>query len=95
MKKTILETKHLKKIYPSNGSAFQALDDIEMTIHESKFVGIMGPSSSGKTTLLHLLATIDEPTSREIEIDGTDIMKLNEEQLSNFRRNNEQQLHER
>jgi ABC-type oligopeptide transport system ATPase subunit len=65
MKNTILETKHLKKIYPSNGNAFQELDDIEMTIHESEFVGIMGPSGSSKTTLLHLLATI-EPTSGKI-----------------------------
>jgi putative ABC transport system ATP-binding protein len=83
---TILEAKHLKKIYYSNGNAFQALDDLELTIHEGEFVGIMGPSGSGKTTLLHLLATIDEPTSGEIKIVGTDIMQLNEDQLSNFRR---------
>ncbi|WP_028775444.1 ABC transporter ATP-binding protein [Shimazuella kribbensis] len=84
--RTILQTKNLKKVYRTKESIFQALDNIELTVREGEFVGIMGPSGSGKTTLLHLFATIDEPTSGEIEIAGTDIMQLNEDQRSSFRR---------
>lgn len=84
--KTILETKQLKKFYQTKGDPFQALDDINITIYESEFVGIMGPSGSGKTTLLQLLATIDEPTSGELQIDGLDVIQLNEDQLAHFRR---------
>jgi putative ABC transport system ATP-binding protein len=46
----------------------------------------MGPSGSGKTTLLNMLATIDQPTSGQIVIDGTSLAKMNEAQLSAFRR---------
>ena len=49
-------------------------------------MGIMGPSGAGKSTLLHVLATIDQPTSGEVMIDGVDVLKMDEEQLSAFRR---------
>jgi len=47
----------------------------------------MGPSGAGKTTLLNLAATIDRPTGGSIHINGTDLNKMNEEQLASFRRN--------
>ena len=46
----------------------------------------MGPSGAGKSTLLHVLATIDQPTSGDVVIDGMDVLKMDEEQLSAFRR---------
>lgn len=84
--KTVVEAKRVKKIYGSKGNVFTALEDIDLTVKEGEFVGIMGPSGAGKSTLLNVLATIDEPTSGDITIDGTSIIKMNEEQLSNFRR---------
>lgn len=86
MSRTIVEAKQIKKIYGTKGNVFTALDGIDLTVHEGEFVGIMGPSGSGKSTLLNMLATIDQPTSGDIVIDGTSILKMNEEQLSVFRR---------
>src|SRR5690554_1129533 len=84
--KTIVEAKQIKKVYGAKGNVFSALEDIDLTVQEGEFVGIMGPSGAGKSTLLNVLATIDQPTSGEIVIDGTNLMNMNEEQLSNFRR---------
>ncbi|MBW7454804.1 ABC transporter ATP-binding protein [Paenibacillus sepulcri] len=86
MSRTIVEAKQIKKIYGTKGNVFTALDGIDLTVQEGEFVGIMGPSGSGKSTLLNMLATIDQPTSGDIVIDGTSILKMNEEQLSVFRR---------
>lgn len=84
--KTIVEASGVKKVYGSKGAIVNALNEIDLTVQEGEFVGIMGPSGSGKTTLLNVLATIDEPTSGSIIVDGTDILKMNEAQLSEFRR---------
>lgn len=86
LKKTIVEARRVKKVYGSKGHVLTALDDIDLTIREGEFVGIMGPSGAGKSTLLHLLATIDRPTSGEIEIDGTNVSRMKDEQLAIFRR---------
>lgn len=84
--KSIVEAKRIKKIYGSKGNVFTAIDEIDLTVAEGEFVGIMGPSGAGKSTLLNVLATIDQPTSGDIMIDGTSIIKMNEEELSAFRR---------
>lgn len=84
--RTILEAKQIKRVYGEKGNVFSALKEIDLTVMEGEFIGIMGPSGAGKSTLLNVLATIDEPTSGDIVIDGTDLTKMNEEQLSAFRR---------
>jgi putative ABC transport system ATP-binding protein len=84
--KTIVEAKQLRKVYGAKGNIFTALQEIDLKVSEGEFVGIMGPSGSGKTTLLNILATIDQPTSGQIVIDGTSLAKMNEAQLSAFRR---------
>lgn len=85
--KTIVEAKQLKKVYGTAGNVFTAVDGIDLTIREGEFVGIMGPSGAGKSTLLNVLATIDEASSGEVTIDGEHLLKMNEEDLSAFRRN--------
>jgi putative ABC transport system ATP-binding protein len=82
----VLQVRNLKKVYGSRGNIYPALDNIDLDIKAGEFVGIMGPSGAGKTTLLNMAATIDRPTSGTILIDGTDISKMNEEQLASFRR---------
>lgn len=83
----VLTAKSLKKVYGSRGNVYTALQDIDLNIKEGEFVGIMGPSGSGKTTLLNIISTIDKPSSGTVTIGGDDIVKMNEEKLSIFRRN--------
>lgn len=84
--RTIVDAKKIKKVYGTKGNVFTALDNIDLEVQEGEFVGIMGPSGAGKSTLLNVLATIDQPTSGDINIDGTSIVNMNEEQLAAFRR---------
>ncbi|QZY55203.1 ABC transporter ATP-binding protein [Crassaminicella profunda] len=84
--KNVLTAKNVKKVYGSRGNIYPALDDISLDIKEGEFVGIMGPSGAGKTTLLNVISTIDSPTGGSIHIDGDDIVKMNEDKLSSFRR---------
>lgn len=83
----ILYAKNLKKIYGSRGNNYTVLQGIDMEIAQGEFVGIMGPSGAGKTTLLNIISTIDKPTSGTVLIDGEDIVKMKDNQLSTFRRN--------
>ncbi|WCN36305.1 ABC transporter ATP-binding protein [Aneurinibacillus uraniidurans] len=85
--KTILQAIHVQKVFGTKGNLYKALEDINLEIQEGEFVGIMGPSGAGKSTLLNILSTIDTPSSGDIIIDGQDIVKMKEEQLSDFRRN--------
>lgn len=84
---SVLRAQGLGKLYSSKGSVvYQALEDIDLHVEAGEFVGIMGPSGSGKTTLLNLLATIDRPTSGQIEINGVNPSKLSDKKLALFRR---------
>ncbi|MDR1774638.1 MAG: ABC transporter ATP-binding protein [Clostridioides sp.] len=83
----ILKVKDIQKIYSTNKNKYKAIDNINLTIDEGDFIGIMGPSGAGKSSLLNMISTIDTPTSGEIYIDGQNILRMNENQLSNFRRN--------
>lgn len=83
----VLTARNLRKVYGSRGNIYTALYDIDLSIKEGEFVGIMGPSGAGKTTLLNIISTIDKPSGGTVTIGGEDIIKMNEEKLSVFRRN--------
>ncbi|KOR89495.1 ABC transporter ATP-binding protein [Paenibacillus solani] len=85
--KTILQAKNVNKTFGTKGNLYTALQNINLSIEEGEYVGIMGPSGAGKSTLLNIFSTIDTPTSGEITIDGQNIVAMNEEKLSDFRRN--------
>lgn len=85
--KDVLIARNLRKVYGSRGNVYTALHDIDLNIKEGEFVGIMGPSGAGKTTLLNIISTIDKPSNGTVTIDGEDIVKMDEEKLSVFRRN--------
>ncbi|MDF2682861.1 MAG: transporter ATP-binding protein [Brevibacillus sp.] len=86
MKTSVLEVKKVQKIYGTKGeSQSHALKGVSLNIQEGEFVGIMGPSGSGKTTLLNVISTLDRPSEGLIEIAGTDITKMNQNQLADFR----------
>lgn len=84
--KEILKLTHLYKEYGIKGFKTQVLKDISLTVQEGEFIGIMGPSGAGKTTLLNLLSTIDRPTRGEILLDGKEITKLKNKELSQIRK---------
>ena len=65
---------------------FTALDNVSFGVEQGEFVAIIGASGSGKSTLLHLIGGVDRPTSGKVFINGTDIYKLNNDNLAIFRR---------
>ena len=85
--KIIVEAKDITKVFGSSGNIVTVLHGVDLTVEQGEFVGIMGPSGSGKTTLLNILATIDQPTSGAVVVDGKDVLKMSEDELSAFRRN--------
>ena len=86
--KKIVELKNLSKIYNTGEKDFKALDDIDLSIDKGEFVVILGPSGAGKSTLLNLIGGMDTPTMGSIKIDGEEISKYNENELSEYRAEN-------
>jgi len=82
MKKTIIKTEQLCKNY----DAVNVLNNINIEIFEGDFTVIMGSSGSGKSTLLYSLSSMDSPTSGKIELEGRDIAKLGETELTEIRK---------
>lgn len=82
----ILETKQLKKYYGSGDTLVKALDGIDLSVEQGEFVSIVGTSGSGKSTLLHMLGGLDRLTSGVVKVEGRDISKLKDEELTIFRR---------
>lgn len=84
----LVSTKNLFKSYTEGGKQRQILAKINLKIMSGELVVLLGRSGSGKSTLLNIISGIDQPSSGEVIINGTDITKLNEEQRTLFRRNN-------
>lgn len=83
--KQVVKVEHVKKVYRSRELEYTAIHDISVSVGKGEFVTILGASGSGKTTLLDLIGTLDTPTSGRVLIEGTDVAKLNDNQLSRFR----------
>ncbi len=62
------------------------LKGVNLEIYKNDFIAVMGPSGSGKTTLLNILSTIDKPTQGIVQLDGKDVTKLTNKELSKLRR---------
>lgn len=85
---SILSTNELKKYYGSEPNLVKALDGVGLNVEQGEFVAIVGTSGSGKSTLLHMLGGLDNPTSGSVDIDGKELSKMSDEQLTIFRRRN-------
>lgn len=83
---SILVSKNLKKYYGSHPNIVRALDGVDLEIKDGEFTAIVGTSGSGKSTLLHMLGGLDKPSEGQVFVCGKDISKLNEEELTIFRR---------
>lgn len=86
MMNNILTVQNIEKYYRNKGSLTKAVDNISFEVECGEYIGIMGASGSGKTTLLNCISTIDTITAGNIYIDDSNITKMNEDQLSKFRR---------
>lgn len=78
----------VEKYYGTDTNITKAVDRVSFRVQKGEFVGIMGASGSGKTTLLNMLSTIDRVTAGHIYYGNTDITELNEDALSEFRKEN-------
>ncbi len=81
----IIEVCNLKKEFKLDGENVAALRGVNFAIQRGELVSIMGPSGSGKSTLLGLIGGLDTPTSGQVIIDGQDISRMNERQLTHIR----------
>ncbi|HOW90828.1 MAG TPA: ABC transporter ATP-binding protein [Anaerolineaceae bacterium] len=82
----IIEVNQLTKVYGSGDTAVKALDGVNLTIDAGKLVAVMGPSGCGKSTLLHLIGGLDRPTSGTVLIEGRDISRMKDDELTTLRR---------
>ena len=85
---SILQTIDLKKYYGEEPNITRALDGVNFSVDEGEFVAVVGTSGSGKSTLLHMMGGLDTPTSGSVFVRDKDISKMNDEQLTIFRRRN-------
>ena len=87
-KKELLKLEHIQKWYDCGENATKAIEDISFSIQEGEFVGIMGASGSGKTTMLNCISTIDTVSDGNIYLEGLDVTTINEKDIASFRRKN-------
>ncbi len=81
----IVELKNVSRVYVSGDHELKALDNVNVSFDEGKFVVILGPSGAGKSTLLNLLGGLDSPTSGKIFVEGQDISELGGDALAEYR----------
>src|SRR5207302_2094615 len=72
--------------YGEGSTAVDALRGVSLEVQRGQLTAVMGPSGSGKSTLMHILAGLDRPTSGEVSIEGTEIAKLGDNELTKLRR---------
>ena len=85
---SILQTIDLKKYYVTEPNITRALDGVNFSVEDGEFVAVVGTSGSGKSTLLHMMGGLDTPTSGNVIVRDKELSKMNDEQLTIFRRRN-------
>ena len=85
MSEDIIRVRNVSKIYDNST---KALDNLSLSFMEGEWTSVMGPSGSGKTTLLNIIGCLDSVSEGSLFINGTEITRLNQIQLTRFRREN-------
>lgn len=88
MRKTVIDAHNISKVYNQDKIPVYALQDVHLHIEQGEFTAVVGPSGSGKSTLLNAIGGLDAPSTGQIILDGTEITKLSENELIDFRLNN-------
>ena len=88
MSKTLIETSNLKKSFEHMKNSITLFDNFNIKINEGELVALVGPSGSGKSSLLHLLALLEDPTNGKISINKQDTKLLSNDQKDELRRKN-------
>lgn len=83
--RTMIKVNNLKKCYSQGELEVQALAGVDLEVKKGEFVSIMGSSGSGKSTLMNILGCLDKPTSGDYILDGINISKVKDSQLSQIR----------
>lgn len=84
----VMKAEHVTKTYGEGDSQVRALDDVSLTVEKGELTAILGPSGTGKSTLLHVIGGVDKPTSGEVRIKDTVVNHLKDKELTLFRRRN-------
>lgn len=85
MTPTLISVKNLVKTYKMGDTEVHALRGVSLDINNGDFTAIMGPSGSGKSTFMNIIGCLDKPTSGEYYLDGVDALKMNRNELAEFR----------
>ncbi len=78
----VVDIRDVKKFYGSGDTEVRALDGVTLTVYPGEYVAIMGPSGSGKSTLMNIIGCLDAPTAGSYALDGLEVARLDERQLS-------------
>ena len=81
----MLQLREIHKSYQQGSQEFPILKGIDLHVKEGDFLAIMGPSGSGKSTLMNIIGCLDKANSGSYHIEGTDVSKLSDNQLSDLR----------
>ncbi|MGL4849017.1 MAG: ABC transporter ATP-binding protein [Clostridium sp.] len=84
----VVRVENIYKVYEKQNKKFEALKGININVKKGEFLGIMGPSGSGKSTLVNILSTLDCQTNGKVFINGQDVSGMDNEAISDFRREN-------
>lgn len=82
----IVRLENVTKVYGQGDAVVHALQDVTMSVEKGETMAIVGASGSGKSTLLHMIGGVDTPTSGKIFVEGREITKMNDTELSVYRR---------
>ncbi len=82
----IVTMEDVTKVYGEGDNRVWGLHNVNLSVEQGETLAIVGASGSGKSTLLHIMGGVDTPTSGNVIVDGKDITKLNDDQMSVFRR---------
>jgi putative ABC transport system ATP-binding protein len=83
---SVVAAREITRRYGEGDTAVDALRGVDLDVARGKLTTVMGPSGSGKSTLMHILAGLDKPTTGTVEIDGTEITRLSDTDLTKLRR---------
>jgi putative ABC transport system ATP-binding protein len=81
----LIEARNLVKVYKLGEVEIPALRGVSLNVTEGELISVIGPSGSGKSTLMHILGCLDTPTSGEYFLEGVDVSKMNDYELSRVR----------